>query len=279
MNRILIPTDFSQNAREAATFAFDYFSGLPCTFFVLNVEKAGSFVMDNLMTARPGSSIDQAIAGDNKKKLIELVEHYREQNEKEAFTFLPLFDYDIFVDAVKQTVKKQKIDLIVMGTNGATGARETLFGSNTLQVIRSVDCPILAIPEGFAYSSTKRILLSIIDGICPSEKEIAVLKAILSHHKPTIHVLSITQGPLDRGERSSLEQKVGRLLAPGKVSYHYLDKIPVPMAIKAFVQLESIDMHALHIEKRSFLDRFIYGSHTSGISYQSEIPLLVLNSH
>lgn len=277
MNRILLPTDFSVNASQAIDYACSYFSGLPCTFFILNVEKAGKFVLDDLMAAKPGSSVEQAIAGDNKKQLSVLVEQYRQQYSQEAYIFEPLFDFDIFVDSVNQTVKKEKIDLIVMGTNGASGAREAIFGSNTLQVIRNVNCPTLAIPSDFVFNDINQIMISVVEQVVPSDVEVALLRKFLKGKDPSVCVLSISEKALEAYERESLERKLSTLLSGYRLSYHYLDQIPVPMAINAFVQLEQIDLHALHVEKKSFLKRFIYGSTTSSISYSAEVPLLVLN--
>ena len=48
-----------------------------------------------------------------------------------------------------------------MGTNGATGANEVVFGSNTLNVIRKIDCPTIAIPQGYIFKNPKAILYAI----------------------------------------------------------------------------------------------------------------------
>lgn len=277
MHRILLPTDFSVNAQQAINYACHYFSRLPATFFVLNVEKAGKFVMDDLMTSKPGTSIDKAIAGDNKEKLTRLVAACEQQYQKEDFQFKALFDFDNFVNSVNQTIKKEKIELIVMGTNGASGTREAIFGSNTLQVIRNVNCPVLAVPADFAFDRLDRVMISVVEQNLPAEKEISFLRDFFHSRKPNLHVLSTSQHELEPVQRKELEEKLEELLRGFELSVHYLDKIPVPMAINAFVQLHAIDLHALHVEKKSFLNRFIYGSTTSSISYSSEVPLLVLN--
>ena len=47
----------------------------------------------------------------------------------------------------------------MLGSNGATGAKEVVFGSNTLNVIRHIDIATLIIPEGYKYLECKEILL------------------------------------------------------------------------------------------------------------------------
>jgi hypothetical protein len=45
------------------------------------------------------------------------------------------------------------VDLVIMGTKGATGAREILFGSNAVHVIKNSNCPVLVIPPTTAIRS------------------------------------------------------------------------------------------------------------------------------
>ena len=51
MKGILLPTDFSNNSLNAIDGAMQIFANSKCTFFILNVQKATSFISDDLMTA------------------------------------------------------------------------------------------------------------------------------------------------------------------------------------------------------------------------------------
>src|SRR5690606_3047832 len=53
---------------------------------------------------------------------------------------------------------RENIDFVVMGTQGATGAKEILFGSNTVQVMGNVKVPVLAIPADFAFELPRHLL-------------------------------------------------------------------------------------------------------------------------
>jgi len=48
-----------------------------------------------------------------------------------------------------------------MGTNGATGAKEVIFGRNTLNVIHRVDCPIITVPKEYLFEKPKTMLYTI----------------------------------------------------------------------------------------------------------------------
>jgi len=274
MNRILLPTDFSNNSKNAIEYALQFFSGQPCSFYFLNIQKTSEYIMDDIMSGTPGSSVYEVILKDNEEKLKKMVNVFQEKYAKEEYEFLPFVDYDILSDSIKQMIESKNIDLIVMGTNGATGASEVLFGSNTLHVIRHVDCPVLAIPEGSTFKKIQSVLFTVssckdikLEGIDPLEQ-------IIEAYHPQLHVLNIM------ANKDAVSDDCTPILKDvfSDINYesHTLRGIPTPLAIDAFVQLINVDMHALFAEKESLLDRFIFGSKTAKISYRSNVPLLFL---
>lgn len=277
MKRILIPIDFSKNSIHALDYAMTLFKGEAMAFYILNVQKSSGYIMDDLMAAGAGTSIHQAIAGDNKASLDKLVSDYRKKYASETFNLTAHFDFDTLTDAIAQLVAQKKIEMIIMGTNGASGAGEAVFGSNTIQVIRNINIPVLAIPENYKFSKLEGILLSYLDNHFPKSKQLKPLKVFIHKYQPQLHLLNISDK--ETTEEKSEHSKSG-LKAFGKIATtsHSIQGVPVAAAIAAFIQLNKIDLHAMVAEKESLLDRFINGSMTSKISYGSKVPLLILNS-
>ncbi|KAA3621454.1 MAG: universal stress protein, partial [Flavobacterium sp.] len=216
--------------------------------------------------------------GDNTAKLEALAAKYRDKFQQEKFTFETIFDFDVFIDAIAQTVSAKNIDLIIMGTNGATGAKEVIFGSNTLQVIRNIGCPVLAIPEDFEYKPLQKVLLSVHNNQIPSRTAMAPLVQLFGMHEFEFHILGIYESGCTKDEEKELQNKITNLLPGTSPLYHKIENIPASMAIQSFTQLEGVDMHAVHIIEQSFLDRFLRGSDDSKLSYGTEVPLLVLKA-
>ena len=275
MKNILLPTDFSENSYHAMDYAMRYFSGRDVNFVILNIQKSSEYIMDDLMTASPGSSIHEAISADNKSKLNEVVERYSTNYAHEAFNFEGIFDFDVFIDAIAQTVDSRNIDLIVMGTNGASGAKEAIFGSNTLKVIRQIECPVLAIPENYQFRQLKKMLFTVINEKYSSVESLRPFKEFMDLYTPELHILHILEDKsiTVNEEGTSLHSTFEGM----DVKHHVLKGIPAPMAIHSFTQLIEVDMHSILIEQKPFLDRFIQGSDTSKISYVTKVPLLVMH--
>jgi hypothetical protein len=59
---------------------------------------------------------------------------------------------------IRDFIKAQKVDLIVMGTHGASGLKEFFVGSNTEKIVRTSDVPVISIKGSVKYSSIKNIV-------------------------------------------------------------------------------------------------------------------------
>ncbi len=279
MKNILLPTDFSKNSRNAINYAMQLFKNDACTFYVLHVQKASRYSTSDLMATPANTSIHQSVIHDVKNKLNILIEELNDSYSAEDYTFHVLTDYDVFTDAIKQAVLAKNIELIVMGTNGATGASEVVFGSNTLNVIRKVHCPVLAIPEGFDFRTPKAILYAMDHADHFNEIGIDPLVNMVSKYKPSLRILKIKEDDTITITEFDDKNKLKEYFKDFNHTFHKIVNVPSSMAINSFVQLMEIDMTALFIPRETFLERFIKGSQTSGISYGTLVPLLIMHSH
>lgn len=274
MKNILLPTDFSENSKNAVNFALKFFEGQTCTFYILNSQKPSGYITADVLYGAPGTSVYEGILNDNKKELEKMVQFCESISEKENFSFVPKIDFDNIVDAVKQAVALNKIELIIMGSNGATGAAEVVFGSNTLKVIRNVDCPVIVVPEGYSFEKINSVLLSLNYQYEVSNKSLSVVSEIVKKHKASLKILEIEEENIELATKRNQSEEVFKEIGFERFT---MKNIPASIAINAFEQLIPIQLHAMVVERKSFLNRFIFGSETSKISYGSPVPLLVLH--
>ncbi|WP_158596941.1 universal stress protein [Aquimarina sp. BL5] len=278
MKNILLPTDFSENARNAIDYAMEFFKNELCAFHILNVQKASNYMMDDLMAAPANTSIHQSVVQGSKEKLSTLLKELKEEITHENYTFHALTDYDIFTDAIQQAVKSKNIDLIVMGTNGATSAREVVFGSNTLNVIRKVDCPVLVIPKGYVFEGLKTILYTIDYNDHFTTENIEPLVDTLHKYKASLRILKIKEDDTVTIAEFDDKKHLKDFFKDINHTFHSITNVPTPVAIDSFVQIMDVDMNAMFIHRETFLERFFRGSETPKISYGTRVPLLVMHN-
>ena len=277
MKNILLPTDFSENSKNAIRFAMMFFQGESCTFHILNSQMPSGYMTAQVRSTAPGTSVHQGILNDNKKKLEKLIQFCESLSVNEDFTFLSKVDFANITDAINQAVALNNIELIVMGTKGATGAAKVVFGSNTIKVIRSVKCPVLAIPENYIFQEIKTILLSLNYQYDITDKNMEVLLKIVKKHTASLKILETLDIEMDKRDIAIKRKMTEEIFKEIDFELYPIKDLPAPMAIRAFEQLIPIQLHAMIVDSESFLDRFIFGSDMSKISYASRVPLLTLH--
>jgi len=276
MKNILLPTDLSENSKNAIDYALQLFKDDLCTFYFLNVQKTSNYISDDLMT-NATDTVYNAVVFNAKKELTDYVNLIRVKHKNSTHFFKELIDYDSFTDAINQAVSSKRIDLIIMGSNGASDAREVIFGSNTLQVIRNIECPTVVIPKEYEYKKPDNILF-VLDK--KDQFDVAMLEPLLDigvKYSSTINFLKtdvdekITSKKIDRHERIINSFKTL------KCNTHLISNISTVDAINSFIQLIPTDMVSLIIKKESFLKRFFEGSIVNDINYQIKTPLLFMH--
>lgn len=276
MKRILLPTDFSKNALNAIEYAMAFFKGQPCTFYVLNVQKTSEYITDDLLMSSFTDTIYDSIVLDNKMQLKSLVKSLYDQYGSSEIKFEAIFENNTFVTAVQQAVENHNIDLIVMGTNGQTGASEVLFGSNTIKVLRHVNCPTLVIPENFTFRPIRNLLLSGTHKQFKNinEKDKTVVASLLIQHKANLDVLAIDEIQNESSRTTHLNFK--DQLMDSTYDYHYVKGDFSWQTLKIASQLLRTDLKVVKLIEESLWKRILSGSQNSSVVYRSELPMLFL---
>ncbi|MBP2831500.1 universal stress protein [Aquimarina sp. U1-2] len=278
MKNVLLPTDFSDNAKNAMNYAMEFFKNETCTFYMLHIHKSSHYITDDLMTAPTSSSVHESVISVFKKKLTTVTNELKSAYAKERYAFHTIIDYDDFVDAIKQTIASKDIHLIVMGTNGATGAIEVVFGSNTLNVIKKVSCPVIAVPQGYKFKKPKTILYAIDKTDRFHSEGIAPLYDTISRYKASLRIVTIKEDDTITVADFDDKKQMKAFFKDVNHSFHSIINIPTALAIHSFVQIMDIDLTAMFIKRETFMERFFIGTETSKISYGTRVPLLIMHS-
>ncbi|HUH48203.1 MAG TPA: universal stress protein, partial [Arenibacter sp.] len=158
MRRILLPTDFSDNSFDAIRYALLVFKNLKCTFHLLHTYMPPIYNSEYLIGSPGQIGLGDVIQETSKTQLEDLKSRLENQYDNPKHSFIVHTAFNTLLNEVIETIASEKIDLVVMGTKGATGAQEILFGTNTAHVIKKAKCPVIAVPPKFKYEAPKDIL-------------------------------------------------------------------------------------------------------------------------
>ncbi|NEV94959.1 universal stress protein [Psychroflexus sp. YR1-1] len=277
MKNILLLTDFSENALNAIEYSMNLFEGDRCHFFILHVKSPAAYTTDDIM-ASGNESIYNIIVKNPKEELESMVLDLKAYFKTETFEFETIVDYDNLTAAINQAVNVKSIDLIVMGTNGVTGAKEVIFGSNTVNVIRNINCPTLVIPEDFVFRNTNEILLPLDVQDALSGKAFSNTSKFAERFSKKIHVLRIKPNSENSPEEKKDIKQLSYFLKKINSEYHIVSDIPMNYVVDCYIQTHKIDLIVLLVQKETLLERFFIGSPTTKISNSIRVPLLVFHA-
>ncbi|WP_299667788.1 universal stress protein [uncultured Polaribacter sp.] len=276
MKNILLLTDFSENSMNAIRYALNLFENSFCNFYILNVRSPSVYTSADLMAAG-NESISSSIIKKTKHKIMKLIVKLENEFKNKNFSYSAHVAYHEFSNAIVQVQKAKNIDVIVMGTNGVTGAKEVLFGSNTINVIRKVDCTTLVVPEGYIYKLPKEVLLplDVFDSL--SGSAFMGIAKFVNVYSKTLHILRIKPNN-EISKEENKDKDINSFLKKTNYKYHKIVNVPMHYAVSCYLQTNTIDLISLLVQKESFFERFFMGSTTTQISNKIQVPLLVFHN-
>ena len=278
MKQILIPTDFSENSWNAIRYGLELFKASKCTFHLLNINPIPPYSGAGTAIRAAADNFEAHVLKESKKELQTLLKRIEKLPQSSKHTFSTNAIHDYFVDAIKREAEKNKIDLIIMGTKGASGLKKVAIGSNTSDVITKVKQPLLAVPEDAVFSSPKEIAFPTDYHIGYDVKVLDTLIAMATMNDAIIRILHIAK----KGEELSNEQRIKKdflhdYLIDVKHSFHRLTGTKLETAVQCFTESRAVDMIAMVAKNLNFFQRILFRPAVEEISYHTEVPFLVLH--
>ncbi|MEC3908530.1 universal stress protein [Tamlana sp. 2201CG12-4] len=278
MKNILLPTDFSKNSLNAIDYAMNLLQNESCNFYLVNVQTASSFISDDIMSASVSTSIYNTLIGASKKSVNNIISIVKEEYNNEKHNFFSVVDYDNFIDSINQISENYNIDLIIMGTKGASGLEKALFGSNTVRVIQRCEVPVLAIPDGCVYEGLSTIAYTTNNLTLLVSKALAVLNFIKQLNNSKLNILHVA-------DEHHIAHNQNNNVAFFKTyfsdtSHDYLDSNSRQIFnnVQNYIKDNNIKMLAMMSKKHSFLERLFTRHTVETFAFKINIPFLVMHS-
>jgi nucleotide-binding universal stress UspA family protein len=134
---ILLPTDGSAAATDAAVHAFSHADRYDATLHVLSVVE--------LSSSLGAAGRDDEKLASRKEQRATAAEELIDEHGHEGVDATVAVEVGSPTRVITEYVTTVGIDLVVMSTEGRSGAERIMFGSITEQVIRDSDAPVLAV--------------------------------------------------------------------------------------------------------------------------------------
>jgi nucleotide-binding universal stress UspA family protein len=187
MKKILVPCDFSRQAINAYRFALDIASQSKGTVHLLHVLELPVLYDTTLM---PVLNFEAELLDDLKDNAITKFQKLTEKYKTEGVKAITSVQFGSVSLMIQDYITVLEIDLVVMGSQGASGARELFIGSNAEKVVRYSPVPVLVLKD-YYKGPVKNIVFPTSIDIEDEQELISKVKALQNFFKATIHIVWI----------------------------------------------------------------------------------------
>jgi nucleotide-binding universal stress UspA family protein len=146
LNRILVPTDFSETADSALAYAKELATRLGASLHLVHVYAdpyAAAACAPEVYASVP-TEVRQRAVEEVRERLLERLD----ASEEYQFRGSRGIVRGLVAPQIVDYAANQDIDLIVMGTHGRRGVAHLLLGSVAEHVVRTAGCPVLTVRTG-----------------------------------------------------------------------------------------------------------------------------------
>lgn len=277
--KILVPTDFSKNSWNAIKYALELYKSDECIFYFLNVFSATQNVFDSLMNFEPGSELYELSKAKSEQGLVRILDLLGvegQENTKHHFETISTFNYPL--EAIKNSVEKKDIEMIVMGTKGETDSRHIPYGSTAIYVMEKVrNCPVIVVPEKAKHTLPKEIVFPTSYKTYYKRRELIYLIDIAKKCDAKIEILHISEEEkLDENQKEN-KQLLKEIFEDVSYSFHELSYNSVEAAINIFIESRDSDMVAFINKKHFFFGSVLTQPLVKEVGFHSKVPILVMH--
>ncbi|WP_297796382.1 universal stress protein [uncultured Eudoraea sp.] len=276
MKRIILPTDFSHNAYNAISYALNLMKDEEATFYLLNTYTPAIYQTEYLLQSPGQIGLGDIYQSESINQLEELKKQLETEFKNPKHTLITHSAFNILVDEVASLVINEEADLVIMGTQGATGAQEIFLGTHTVHVIKKATCPVIAIPAEFDYLTPKEILFPTDFEVDYSEEQLRSLVHLAKIHNSRIDVIHISSGYDLTEDQLKNKTKLEKILGKIPNSFHDLPSQEIITGINDFQSKNNMNLLVMIQNKHTFLESLFIEPVIKKIGFHVSIPFMVI---
>ncbi|MDO5608293.1 MAG: universal stress protein [Capnocytophaga sp.] len=271
MKNILVTTDFSEKSKAALRIAIDFAKKHHATIYLLHsIDLPMRLATHNSMMDVPEAlyflNLSKTRFDDLKKEISSDVEIH------------DIIETNVLSISVEEAVKKYAIDLVVMGSNGASGLKEIFIGSNAEKVIRNSSVPVLVIKDPEEKLNVKKIIFA-----CDfSKKFLAPFTKAMEFAKifdATIDLVYINT-PYQFLTTNEINERIDNFLSENadfeKYEVHVYNDIRIETGLLNYISDNEVDLICMFPSGRKGIAHFFNGSISSDLVNHAAKPVLTI---
>jgi nucleotide-binding universal stress UspA family protein len=276
MKRILVPCDFSSEAINALRSAVEFARPQRAEIHVLHVIELPVIPDPLLMPVLTyENSLLEELKGKAKRTFDGLQVEFKDADIRPIYTTL----FGPVSGVILSYIKEHSIELVVMGTKGASGIQEVLVGSNTEKIVRASVCPVLVVRQHLKLDAIRNIAFPTNIDFQLMEDLMQKVKALQLFFKATLHLVWInTPGNFSNDDitLARLHDFAKRYMLINFTTNIFNDKLEESGIIR-FAHHINADLLIMATHGRKGLAHMFGGSLTEDVVNHADLPVWTLS--
>jgi nucleotide-binding universal stress UspA family protein len=275
MKTILIPTDFSETAKEAFKYGVRLAQRIGASVKVVHIiqENLTDLSADNyVLTDR--SIIWKALTAFS---TIEKVSRWGVLPDVETQSYECKGEIG---DKIIELSKCSDIDIVVMGSTGEGHVLDKWFGTTASYVAQNAFCPVLLVPLGKAYRNPKRLLFAHNLDQPTQTATLERIAFIAKCFEAKVHNLFVNTHSAQDAEIEELVKREWRMFETERFAFKtvMVKNKSILDTIQRYAVAHHIDLVLISTFHRPFLQQVFRESLTKQIALTAKVPILILHS-
>lgn len=271
MKRILVPTDFSEFAYNAAEVAAGIAKKTGARVFLLHAIDIPTYSRNDSFSEVPDTMEGIFLLKRAKQEFEKLIN----QPFFEGVEVAEVMQWENVYDTITEKAKEFEIDLIVMGSRGSSGAQEFLVGSNTEKIIRTAYCPVLTVKEKLVDFQPKNVVFAS-NFFEESVESFRKLLSFAELFNAKIHLVKVITPANFEGTNHTrkLMQDFAAGVGLKNAEYHIYNDLMIEKGIHAVADELDADLLMIETHGRTGLVHFFRQSIAEDVANHSSRPVL-----
>ena len=276
MKRILVPTDFSPTSERALRFAVDIASKTNGTVILYHVYiPVGSAFIGTEETRKQYNTQTEA-------KLAKQLQRFKKKvtGDYTNVAVSTIVGHSPIIDNILGFAEHNQIDLIVMGTQGASDLRKTIIGSVAARIIEKSDVPVLLVPERFEWKEPEQFVFA--TNYQKTDRQALTLTvALVKAYAATLTVVHLLDPYLQFSEEKQADFgeyafTLQRTFSDCNLKFKELKTTTIADTMEKLHDEISYDVLVMVRRKKTFLEKLFVESFTKNMAYVTTQTLLVV---
>jgi len=182
------------------------------------------------------------------------------------------------IEIIKKAIKKNDVDLVVMGITHSDAFSKALFGSTSTTLADSMLCPVLIVPEGSVYRPWKKIAFAFDEKNLPNGKGLKMLSGLTKQFGSVVHFVNVMTNPYTEFDASPLKP-VMKSFNQESVRIHFLKfvKNKVEEIIQDWVSRYKVNTIVMVAREHNILWSMFNERMTKKMAFTTKVPLLIIS--